>query len=129
MLDASLLITDKALAVKQFDHRVLQDAHDIIAAAFRHHNDDGGQLRLLEDADKQRTRYVHEWNEWLERQLLWFLRQPPFVRSVVECVIFTNNVMGYMAEDRLCDFLLTHYNAIAWMRKDGYLKTYKPMST
>lgn len=129
ILDANLLITDTALAVERFDHRVLQGAHDIIAAAFRYHNDDGGQLRLFEDADTQRTRYVHEWNEWLEKQLLCFLRHPPFVRSVVECVIFANNVIGYMAEDRLCDFLLTHYNAIAWMRKDGYLKTYKSMST
>ena len=129
ILDAKLLITDTALAVKRFDHRVLQDAHDIIAAAFRYHNDDGGQLRLFEDAEKQRARYAHEWNEWLGRQLLLFLRYPVFVRSVVECVVFANNVMGYMAEDRLCAFLLSYYNAVDWMKEDGYLKVYKLVSS
>lgn len=129
ILDAKLLITDTALAVKRFDHRVLQDAHDIIAAAFRYHNDDGGQLRLFEDAEKQLARYAHEWNEWLGRQLLLFLRYPVFVRSVVECVVFANNVMGYMAEDRLCAFLLSYYNAVDWMKEDGYLKVYKLVSS
>lgn len=125
ILELNLLITDTALAISRFDHRVLQDAHDIMAAAFRYRNDDGGQLRLFEDADTQIARYVHEWNAWLASQLRDLVRHPSFVRSVVECVIFSNKTMGYMAENRLCELVLSYYGADDWMHQNSYLKTYK----
>ena len=126
ILGSNLLITEKAREVQSFDHRVLQDAHDIIAAAFRYRHDDGGQLRLGEDPEHQRLRYLRAWINWLNEQLGELVHYPQFVRSTVECIVFSNTAMGYMAEDRLCDVLLTHFSAGDWMFQNGYLRTYTP---
>ena len=124
ILGTNLLIAEKARKVQALDHRVLQNAHDILAAAFRYHHDDGGQLALGESPDAQRLRYSIEWAQWLEEQLRELIKYPQFVRSTVECVIFSNGEVGYMAENRLSDLLLTHLSAGDWMYQDGYLKTY-----
>jgi hypothetical protein len=126
VLDAKLPLVDNARAVKNFDHRVLQDAHDIIAAAYRYRHDDSGQLELLEIYDLQPNRYLRHWTSWLGEQLKDLVRYPQFVRPTVESVLFANTDGGYMAENRLCDTLLTHYSAGDWMKRDGYLKVYKP---
>ncbi len=126
ILGSNLLITEKARKVQTFDHRVLQDAHDIMAATFRYHHDDGGQLRLDEDPEHQRLRYLRTWTNWLNKQLEELVHYPQFVRSTVECIVFPNTVMGYMAENRLCDVLLTHFSAGDWMFQVGYLRTYPP---
>ena len=124
ILGTKLLIAEKAREVQAFDHRVLQDAHDILAAAFRYRHDDGGQLALGESSDAQRLRYLIEWTQWLEEQLHELVMYRQFARSVVECVIFSNGEAGYIAENRLCDLLLIHLSAGDWMSQDGYLKTY-----
>lgn len=126
IIGSDLLIVEEARAVTTFDHRVLQDAHDIIAAAYRYQYDDGGQLHLFDESGAQRIRYLRQWTQWLADQLLELTGYPQFVRSVVECVIFSNTEMGYMAENRVCDILLTHYSAGDWAFPDYYLKVYKP---
>ena len=124
ILGSNLLIAEKARDINTFDHRVLQDAHDIIAAAFRYQHDDGGQLRLGENPETQRLRYLRSWTLWLDEQLQELVHYTQFVRSTVECIVFSNTEVGYMAENRLCDLLLTHFSAGDWMFPDGYLKTY-----
>jgi hypothetical protein len=126
VIGSNLLIAKKVREVTAFDHRVLQDAHDIIAAAFRYHHDDGGQLRLFEDPERQRLRYLSSWTLWLDEQIQELVSYAQFVRSTVECVVFSNTEMGYMAENRLCDLLLTHFSAGDWMFQEGYLKIYAP---
>lgn len=125
-LETNLLIAERARSVDGFDHRVLQDAHDIMAAAFRHLHDDGGQLGLFENAETQCTSYLTKWTAWLDNQLVELVQCPQFVRSAVECVLFSNAEMGYMAENRLCDFLLTYYGAGDWAYRNGYLKRCQP---
>lgn len=124
IIGSNLLIVEKARATTAFDHRVLQDAHDIMAAAYRYRHDDGGQMQLFGDPDKQKDEYLRAWVDWLSEQLTELIRSPQFVRSVVECVIFANSVMGHAAEARLGDFLLEHYSAGDWAFPDGYLKVY-----
>lgn len=124
IIGSNLLIAEKAREIGKFDHRVLQDAHDIIAAAFRYNYDDGGQLKLGETQKDQRLRYLREWVLWLSEQLAELARHSQFVRSTVESVVLSNTEVGYIAENRLCDLLLTHFSAGDWMLQGGYLKTY-----
>jgi hypothetical protein len=115
IIGSDLLIVEKVRGVSAFDHRVLQDSHDIIAAAFRYQCDDGGQLSLFENADSQRLTYRARWVQWLSEQLQDLVKSPQFVRSVVECVLFSSTAIGYMAEKRLGDVLLTHYAIPGWL--------------
>ena len=119
LLGTELLIVEKARAVTTFDHRALQGAHDILAATYRYRHDDGGQMRLFEEASAQATRYCAHWRMWLGEQLQELVEYPQFVRSVVESVIFANSVMGTLAERRACGVLHSHYSTGDWELLSG----------
>lgn len=114
LLGTELLIVEKARAVTTFDHRTLQGAHDILAAAYRYRHDDGGQMMLFEEASAKAARYCVHWRAWLGEQLHDLVEYPQFVRSVVESVVFANSVMGALAEMRTCGLLHSHYSTGDW---------------
>jgi hypothetical protein len=117
VLETRLLIAEKARDTTRFDHRVLQDAHDILAAAFRHSCDDGGQLRLLESEAERANRYRSTWLEWLQDQLTDLSKNPQFVRSTVQAVVLANSELGYEAERVVCQLLVVRYGLDHWKRK------------
>ena len=113
-----------AKEITSYDHRVLQDAHDIIAAAYRYKFDDGGQLKLGEASEEQSKRYVSEWVHWLEDELDKLIGYRKFAHSVIKSVIHEGTDIGCQSEFTVVDILLAHYSADDWMYPDGYLKTY-----
>jgi len=125
ILGADLLVAEKARAVERFDHRVLQDAHDIMAAAFRHKCDDGGQHCLLEGECDVAERYRPMWIAWFTAELETLAKSPRFVRSVVQTVLLANTELGYAAERDVCDLLITHFGMNDWGYADGYVKVYR----
>lgn len=127
IMGTELLIVEKAKAIDQIDHRVLQDAHDIIAAAYRHLHDDGGQLDLLHGNHDLRSRYNAEWNNWFSAEIQELVKSARFVRSVVESVVLTNSLLGPVAKRNVCDVLITHYGMEDWGFADGYVKIYAPV--
>lgn len=129
MIEASELIQiDAEIAtqlrrIESFDHRVLQDTHDIIAAYYRYINSDFPQLPLpLIERTKQR--YTLEWSSWLRDELKELSRSPYFVRGVVNAVLFANNQMGYMSENQIGSYLVSRYRMRTWARADWYVKVY-----
>lgn len=126
ILDANLLITEKVKEINRFDHRVLQDAHDIIAAAYRYHNDDGGQMNLLHLDEALLDRYKTEWAKWFSQELVTLLSYPRFIRSVVESVVFSNSELGYAGQHAIGNFLITLYNLEDWADPNDYIQVYGP---
>ena len=123
ILNAQLLIAETAESINKFDHRVLQDAHDIMAAAYRYRCDDGGQLRLWPEGG-ERSRYGPQWNRWFTLELEKIIKNPSFVRAVVEAVVFSNTELGYMAEHRMCQFLVAYYEMERWAYPHHYVRLY-----
>ncbi len=126
ILNANLKITASAKIIDNFDHRVLQDAHDIIAATYRYRFDDGLQGDLFESEDELRKRYLVGWEEWFFAELETLVNYPDFVRSVVECVVFANTQLGYTAENTVCNVLIYRYGLEDWSYADSYVATYLP---
>lgn len=124
-LCTDLLVAAKARAVEGFDHRVLQDAHDIMAAAFRHKCDDGAQHCLVERERDLGERYRLAWPMWFAAELEALVKSPRFVRSVVQAVLLANGELGYTAERDLCGLLITHFAMDEWGFVDGYVKVYR----
>lgn len=124
LLGTKLLIAEKAGCIEYIDHRSLQAAHDIMAAAYRYRHDDGGQL-LLWDDQGQYTRYASAWADWFRRQLDELAKYPDFVRPTVEAVLFKNSPMGYFAEDALSDMLIGHYDMDKWSPSGPYVKHFR----
>ena len=128
VLLANLELVAKAKAIERFDHRVLQDAHDILAARFRHLHDDGGQIDLLDPAEPN-VLYGQAWSGWLASKLQEFAQYPVFVRSTVEAVVFANTEFGYIAEQQLCNELITHVVMEDWAPSAWYVGQYRGLST
>jgi hypothetical protein len=117
-LDACRLVqidTDLANRLRSmefFDHRTLQDIHDLIAAWFRFSQDDGGQLHLGETDDAYKDRLATEWRTFFEEQIVRLGSGDEFARNVLIAVAFGNTDRGYAAEDQLREILKERYSAM-----------------
>jgi hypothetical protein len=102
-------------AMDGFDHRTLQDAHDLIAAWYRFSRDDGGQLRLGESPDDYDKRLAQEWREFSEREVARLASTDEFTRDILTAAVFANTDRGYAAESGAREYL-----------KDRYATMYRP---
>jgi hypothetical protein len=121
-LDACRLIqTDTELAPRLrsmdgFDHRTLQDIHDMIAAWFRFSQDDGGQLRLGETDEAYQDRIASEWRTFFEGEVGSLISDDEFVRAVLVAAAYGNTEKGYAAEAHLREILKERYRAMTQSR-------------
>lgn len=129
ILQTNLPIIKEIRAIERLDHRVLQDAHDIIAAAYRHRHDDGGQLNLFRQDQKLEDYYASKWTQWYEDKITELLEYPSFVRFVVLAVLHSNSKTGYEFEHRLCGFLTDYFGMQNWNSTVGYVKTYAELKS
>ena len=110
LLEGNLAITKQANRIRSIDHRILQDAHDILAALYRVEWDDGCQLRINETPEQQDERYVKHWNQWFEDKVNEVCdNNYRFIRAVIQSVVFDRTKIGYMAESDVCRQLLMYF--------------------
>lgn len=91
------------------DHRVLQDAYDIIAARFRHIRPDLLQPELALDSSGHKARLEREWRAFYRAEVERLVEEPCVCQAVVTAVAYTNSEPGYRAEEELCSFLRFRY--------------------
>lgn len=93
-------------AIESFDHRVVQEAHDLIAAWYRF-SAFGREPVLPELLDEARER--ERWRTFAGEEIGRLLEQPPFVRALVTAVVFQNQKEGRAAERDMEEFLRERY--------------------
>ena len=110
------------------DHRTLQTAHDLLAAAWRYQTD-ARQPRLpfpptLPCAwPSNDVPIATLWLGWLRNELSGWIDHPHLVRSIHVILNNQNNSVGYAAETRLCRDIMDRFGRIPWtweLRKDIY---------
>ena len=99
----------------RFDHRVLQDAHDKIAAYYRYlYPDKMGQLILpFIIPDRKHLSlvafldeiYKREWCSYWYREVRKLSKEPITVRAILTAVAYQNTDDGYEAEELLLEIL------------------------
>jgi hypothetical protein len=92
------------------DHRVLQVAHDLLAATWRFRFDHA-QLDLLDPAKPS----VDAWLGWLEDEVAGWWRHHGLLRSVRISVDRQNTVAGYHAEASVAHRLLGLHDQVPWL--------------
>ena len=99
--------------VDRCDHRTLQDAHDILAGAWRHDHS-SRQLDLpFTESDPDET-VQRRWLDWLANEVHRWLNQPRIIRSVQLILANQNQTIGYLAEARLCLDILDRFSHVPW---------------
>ena len=102
--------------VRSYDHSTLQDAHDLLAAAWRFRRHDLRQPRLpLEDLDKDAPGTVQRlWRDWLSRETAGWIDYPDHVRLVQLILTNQNELPGHIAEWQLSLAIISRFDDVPW---------------
>ena len=102
--------------IRSFDHRTLQHAHDILAAAWRFkHVLRLRQMKLPVDRKNEgEPAFINHWLTWLQEEVDSWIAAPYRVRLVVKILANQNEPAGYKAETDLSWDLLMGYYDVPW---------------
>ena len=99
--------------VEDFDHRTMQNAHDLLAAAWRFRHD-FRQSSLPFESENPREKVQTLWLDWLRREIADWTTKPGLVRSVQLVLTNQNKPAGYVAEGQLCLDILDWFSEVPW---------------
>ena len=102
------------LSITQFDHRTLQDAHDILAAAWRFEAKVNDEPDLFAAVEDRVPRATMEWLSWLRDEIERWSDSPALVRAVAEILTHQNTDTGYWHEDMLHIALFDRFFTVPW---------------
>lgn len=99
--------------VESFDHRTLQGAHDLLAAAWRFRND--FRESEMPFMDKNSLDEVQElWLDWLRHEISKWLHRPERVRWVQLILTNQNKPPGHLAEVQLALNIINGFSDVPW---------------
>jgi len=103
--------------ITKFDHRSLQGAHDLLAAAWRYEflNPTPRLPLLPENQDFRSGPADMAWLEWLRGELTSWIKAPLLVRLVQNILTNQNQPLGYAAEAKLAIEILDRFPAVPWL--------------
>jgi hypothetical protein len=102
-------------AITSCDHRTLQDAHDILAAAWRYRTDIR-QPPLPIQRDSATYDLATTWLKWLHAELEGWFEAPYLVRQLHEVLSRQNTPLGDAAEVRMAYTLIfDRFPDVPWL--------------
>lgn len=102
-------LRERILALRSFDHRVLQNAHDMIAAYYRFKHDRGGQLSLFDEGVLYEEQLRLSWSRYFHQEAQLLAEDDAVARAILRSVAYANTPEGYNAEDDLAELLSWRY--------------------
>ena len=99
----------RVATVEGFDHRVLQGAHDKIAAYYRFAHDPRGQMPLPFDGLSYEEYLVHGWRSFFYQEVRRLVEIDEVPRTILTAVAYENTPRGRKAQDRLIEILTDKY--------------------
>ena len=108
------LLLSRLQVTESFDHRVLQHAHDKIAAFFRFYLRDV-KPHPLESDDKLYEEYLKEiWKVYFLNEVGALTENIEFSKNVAVAVMYANSPKGRLAEKRIGEILDDRYGDQYW---------------
>lgn len=92
-----------------FDHRVLQHAHDHIAAFYRFKLDDGGQIPLGTGPEQYDELLRQRWSEFVRAEAQALAGTDPIALAILGAVAYENTEKGGSSEALLAELLTERY--------------------
>lgn len=103
--------------IEHFDHRTLQNAHDLLAAVWRFRHD-CRQLLLpfVPTVEDPLDEAQSLWLDWLRREIAGWIEHPDLVRLVQLILTNQNKPLGNMAEAQLSLHIVDWFADVPWYR-------------
>jgi len=96
-----------------YDHRVMQHAHDLIAARFRMLFADRLHPELpFEGQEDDRKRIEKLWKEYWTREVDRLTDIPELTLAIANAIAFENTEVGYEAEEQMHKIIIQEYEGI-----------------
>ena len=117
-------VFQRIIKINGFDHRVLQCAHDKIAAYYRFAHDDGGQMTLfplekpiqtfLYDSEKAsyKEKLLWRWSQFYNEEVEKLAEEDDIAHAILNAVLHENSPKGYEAEGLLVRLLEERYGEL-----------------
>jgi hypothetical protein len=103
--------------ITSFDHRTLQDAHDIIAGYFRFKFREELDPKIqFEGEPDDDTRILNLWNDFFNKEVDALTNSGEFSRAVLKSAAY-NNKQGLQAEEFLRLFLMERFEDMIFSEK------------
>ena len=99
-----------------FDHRTLQRAHDLLAAAWRFRTDVAQPPLPFDGRPASADDRMGAWLDWLRADLSAWQQQPRLIALVMTILAEQNTEAGYLAEDELAASLQRRFDDVPWCR-------------
>ena len=99
--------------VYTFEHHTLQNAHTVLAAAWRFRNDHR-QPELPYEPGNPLERVQRHWLDWLNQEVADWTTQPNLIRLVQLILTNQNDVPGFTARAQLGLELLGRFSDVPW---------------
>ena len=111
------VVFKRIIKIDELDHRVLQGAHDKIAAYYRFAHDDGGQMTLFSleqpirtyfpesDEARYKAKLLSEWTQFYNEEVDKLAEDNAIAHTILHAVLYENTPEGYEAEDQLARLL------------------------
>lgn len=93
-----------------YDHRDLQETHDLVAAAFRHQQQASPPAPAL-NPEQHRTR----WLAFANAEFAALLRAAPLCRLIVRSIAYHGSAIGTEAQEQLAAALRGRYNDVPFL--------------
>ena len=118
------VVCKRIIKIDGFDHRVLQHAHDKIAAYYRFAYDDGGQMTLFSleqpiqtyfpDSEEAsyKAKLLTGWSQFYDEEVEKLAEDNAIAHAILNAVLYQNSPAGYEAEDRLIELLKYQYGQL-----------------
>ncbi|MBA3810819.1 MAG: hypothetical protein H0X27_04070 [Caulobacteraceae bacterium] len=90
-------LLDSFLARSSFDHRIIQPAHDLLAATWRARDGIAPTLPFGSEEERRRERR-NAWLAWLEGEVASWIDEPALVRAFIVAVATDDQVESDRAE-------------------------------
>jgi hypothetical protein len=84
-----------------YDHRTIQMSHDLIAARFR---------RVVQETDISDDEKVSSWPNFFKAEAMRWLENSDFLRCFMLALSARSSVIGYDAEDAMCEMMRQQYD-------------------
>jgi hypothetical protein len=103
----------------RYDHRTLQVAHDLLAAAWRFRANSVRPALPCGGKDQGREQRMGAWLSWLRSEVCSWQRQPRLILLVMTILAEQHNEPGYQAEDELAERLKLRFDDVPWRLAGG----------
>lgn len=119
LLNTRTALGERIAAIDSFDHRSVQDAHDVMAAHFRRDIFTPQPDLFAPEAPRTTAYMADQWWEFVRKEVASLVNEPTITRLFLEACVRQRDSLGTGANAALTDALRARYDILPPFRAES----------